>query len=146
MSPLFTTAPHLLNTFDFLSYRVFLRPFPIASLIYAMVNPGGFSGLRKKFLDDQQAAYNAAVEGNHSADTLADIQRRYFKRFPVTISHSEDPTEEFLGSVDDDAPDPELSPPDRANMECEGYDRAQRVYELQVAEIKMRKAVRYVLL
>lgn len=111
-----------------------------------MVNPGGFSGLRKKFLDEQQAIYNTAVEGKHAADTLADIQRRYFKRFPVTLSQSEDPTEEFLATVDDDAPDPELAPPDRANMDTEGYDRAKRVYELQVMEIKMRKAVCDVLL
>lgn len=110
-----------------------------------MVNPGGFSGLRKAFLDDQQAAYNAAVEAKNAADTLADIQRRYFKRFPVSLLHSEDPTEEFLASVDDNAPDPELSPPDRANMDSVGYDRAKRVYELQVIEIKMRKAVRYAL-
>lgn len=106
-----------------------------------MVNPGGFSGLRKKFLDDQQPAYNAAVEAKHAADTLADIQRRYFKRFPVTLSHNEDPTEEFIATVDDNAPDPELAPPDRANMDSEGYDRAKRVYEFQVVEIRMRKAV-----
>lgn len=107
-----------------------------------MVNPGGFSGLRKKFLDDEQAAYNAAVEAKRAADTLADIQRRYFKRFPVTLAHNEDPTEDFLASVDDNAPDPELTSPNRANMDSDdGYDRAKRVYELQVLEIKMRKAV-----
>ncbi|KJA18011.1 hypothetical protein HYPSUDRAFT_205740 [Hypholoma sublateritium FD-334 SS-4] len=106
-----------------------------------MVNPGGFSGLRKNFLDNEQATYNVAVEAKRAADTLADIQRRYFKRFPVTLSHNEDPTDDFLASVDDDAPDPELTPPNRANMDSDdAYDRAKRVYELQIIEIKMRKA------
>lgn len=107
-----------------------------------MVNPGGFTGLRKDFLDSEQEAYNAAVEGNHAADILADIQRRYFKRFPVSIPFSEEPTREFLDSVDDDAPDPELQPPSKdLDLNPEAFARAQRVYEFAVKELKMRKAV-----
>ncbi|KJA12838.1 hypothetical protein HYPSUDRAFT_119402, partial [Hypholoma sublateritium FD-334 SS-4] len=74
-----------------------------------MVNPGTFKGLRLKFLNDQQALYASAVDGKHINDAVADIQRRYFKRFPVTLPHSDEPTEEFLASVDDNAPDPELA-------------------------------------
>ncbi|KJA15176.1 hypothetical protein HYPSUDRAFT_149496, partial [Hypholoma sublateritium FD-334 SS-4] len=105
----------------------------------AMVNPGGFSGLRKAFLDAEQETYNAAVEDNRAADTLADIQRRYFKRFPLSLPFSEEPTEEFLNSVDDAAPDPELKPPSK-DMSPEAFARAQRVYEFEVKELKMRKA------
>ena len=107
-----------------------------------MVNLGGFQGLRKKFLDNQQDFYAAAVDDNHAADAVADIQRRYFKRFPVTLSHTEEPTEESLAAVDDNAPDPEFNPPQQGTLSDEAYARAQRVYEFQIAELKMRKAVR----
>lgn len=107
-----------------------------------MVNPGGYQGSRKQFLDDQQEFYAAAVEDKRIADAVADIQRRYFKRFPLTLSHSEEPTEDFLAAVDDDAPDPELSPPQHGTLTDEAYARARRVYEFQVKELTMRKAVR----
>lgn len=106
-----------------------------------MVNPGSFTGLRRQFLDSQSDIYAAAVKEKHVADTVADIQRRYFKRFPLTLSHSEEPTKEFLDSVDDDAPDAELAPPVLDGLEPDASARAVRVYELRVAELKMRKEV-----
>lgn len=106
-----------------------------------MVNPGTFTGLRKAFLDSQQDVYAAAVKGKHVADTVADIQRRYFKRFPITLSHSEEPTTEFLDAVDDDAPDPELKPPELDGLSDDAKARAARVHELRIAELKMRKDV-----
>lgn len=105
-----------------------------------MVNPGGFKGIQKEFLEAQQELYNAAVEGNHVADTVADIQRRYFKRFPVTICHNKDPSEEFLAAVDDTAPDPEILPPSK-DLSPSSFDCAQRTYELQTDELRLRKAV-----
>ena len=107
-----------------------------------MVNPGSFTGLRKQFLDSQQAIYAAAVKGKYVADAVADIQRRYFKRFPITLPHTEDPTQESIDSVDDDAPDPELKPPVLDGLEPDAQARAQRVYEFSIAELKMRKDVR----
>lgn len=106
-----------------------------------MVNPGAFAGKRRAFLDAQQELYAAAAAANHVNDTVADIQRRYFKRFPVTLSHTEEPTEEALAAVDDDAPDPELAPPRDEGMDPDAYSRAKRVYEFQCNELKMRKAV-----
>ena len=113
----------------------------ISYLLVEMVNPGGFQGLRKKFLDDQQDFYAAAVKDKHIADGVADIQRRYFKRFPLTLSHTEEPTDEFLATVDDNAPDPELCAPEKGTLSDEAYARACRVYEFQVKELTMRKAV-----
>ncbi len=107
-----------------------------------MVNPGGFTGLRRDFLEAEQEAYNAAADQGHAADVLADIQRRYFKRFPVSIPFTEEPTEEYLASVDDNAPDADLIPPSNDLLSPEDFARAQHVYELQVKELKTRKAVR----
>lgn len=110
-----------------------------------MVNPGSFSGRRKEFLNSQQDVYAAAVKGGHIADAVADIQRRYFKRFPTTLPHTQDPTQEFLDAVDDNAPDPEVSPPQAADFaNSEEHTRALRVYEFNKAEIKMRKDVRLI--
>ncbi len=106
-----------------------------------MVNPGGFSGLRREFLEEQQEAYNEAAEKGHAADTLADIQRRYFKRFPVSIPFTQEPTEAHLASVDDDAPDPEITPPSIDGLSAEAAAEAQRVYENQGKELKMCMAV-----
>ena len=110
-----------------------------------MFNPGTFSGRRKEFLDSQQELYAAAVKGGHIADAVADIQRRYFKRFPTTLLHTQDPTQEFLDAVDDNAPDPEVLPPQAADFtNPEEHARAARVYEFRQAEIKMRKDVRQI--
>lgn len=106
-----------------------------------MVNPGTFIGLRKEYLDSQKDVYAAAVKGKHVADTVADIQRRYFKRFPITLSHSVEPSKESLDAVDDDAPDPELKPPELDGLEPAAQARAVRVHELRIAELKMRKDV-----
>lgn len=106
-----------------------------------MVNPGSFVGRRRQFLADQAPLYAAAIQEGHVNDTVADIQRRYFKRFPITLSHSEEPTEEFLAAVDDAAPDPELTAPLNDGMEPAAFARAQRVYEFQCKELQMRKSV-----
>lgn len=106
-----------------------------------MVNPGAFSGRRKAFLDDQKEVYAAAVAANHVNDTVADIQRRYFKRFPITLAHTEEPTEEHLAAVNDNDPDPELAPPRAEGLDPDAYARAKRVYEFQCNELKMRQAV-----
>lgn len=106
-----------------------------------MVNPGAFIGRRKQFLAEQEALYAAAIRDGHVNDTVADIQRRYFKRFPITLSHTEEPTEEFLAAVDDTAPDPELTAPSKDGTEPAAYARAQRVYEFQSKELQMRKSV-----
>ena len=107
-----------------------------------MVNPGAFTGLRKQFLDDQARLYAAAVEGRHVNDSVADIQRRYFKRFPITLPHTQEPSDESLAAVDNAAPDPEFKAPSNDGMEPAAYARAQRVYKLQVKELQMRKSVR----
>ena len=90
-----------------------------------MVNPGAFTGLRKQFLDDQARLYAAAVEGRHVNDSVADIQRRYFKRFPITLPHTQEPSDESLAAVDDAAPDPEFKAPSNDGMEPAAYARAR---------------------
>ena len=77
-----------------------------------MVNPGAFLGSRKIFLQSQKAEYNAGVVGGYAADALAQIQRKYFKRYPIDMPHDEEPSTERLATVDDEAADEELEGPD----------------------------------
>ncbi|KAF9039393.1 hypothetical protein BJ165DRAFT_1322946, partial [Panaeolus papilionaceus] len=72
-----------------------------------MVNPGVFQGCRKEFLVSQKPNYEAAVHSGHSKDAITIIQRKYHKRFPITLPHDEEPLQEHWDSVDDDAPDEE---------------------------------------
>ncbi|KAF9039080.1 hypothetical protein BJ165DRAFT_1303268, partial [Panaeolus papilionaceus] len=72
-----------------------------------MVNPGAFQGLRRDFLMSQKPSYEDAVNSGHSKDAIAIIQRKYHKRFPPSLPHDQNPSEQHLRSVDDDAPDDE---------------------------------------
>lgn len=102
-----------------------------------MVNPGAFQGLRKQFLMNEKPAYTAGVQGGFAADALANIQRRYFRRFPIDLPHDQEPTVEWLAAVNDNAPDTEL--------EITGTDKLTSVeFEEAVAQLKeRRKLVKY---
>ena len=106
-----------------------------------MVNPGTFRGLRKEFLQGEKATYDEAVTGGYAADALANIQRRYFKRFPPELPLDEEPTRESLASVDDNAPDEELQPPDRDSCTQEEYDARLQEFEERGKVVALRKVV-----
>ena len=77
-----------------------------------MVNPGVFQGSQKNFLLGERPSYSIVVEGGYAADALALIQCHYFKRYPVELPHTEEPSPEFLVNVDDNAPEVEVPEPD----------------------------------
>lgn len=106
-----------------------------------MVNPGSFPGSRGEFIDAQTDLYAEAVKDNHIGDTLADIQRCFFKRFPATLEDSEEPSEEWLAKVDDDAPDDELRHPDVDGMDKDAADKALAEYTNLVARVQFKKDV-----
>jgi hypothetical protein len=107
-----------------------------------MVNPGAFSGTRKEFLTAQKSLFAEAMTNNHVADTVADVQRRYFKRYPISLPHTEEPDDEWLAHVDDNGPDADLLPPDKATLDEEALKLAQDAYDTQIRLLKFRKDVR----
>jgi len=107
-----------------------------------MVNPGSFKGARKEFLLAQKADYAASVVGGYTADCLADIQRRYFKRFPIEHEHNVDPPREWLDSIDDNAIDPEPVPPDEDSIADAEFEALQREWMGRRKAIIARKEVR----
>lgn len=70
-----------------------------------MVNPGAFLGSRHTFLLDQQERYSQSVRENWAADCVADVTRRYLKRYPIHLDHNTEPEPEWLAQVDDDLVD-----------------------------------------
>lgn len=108
-----------------------------------MVNPGAFRGVRKDFLMSEKAAYAAGVEGGYAKDAVANIQRRYFKRFPLDLPHDEDPKPEYLATVDDDGPDNEPEEPDEKSMSPEEYTEAVKKLDERRKLLSFRKAVSF---
>lgn len=106
-----------------------------------MVNPGAFRGLRDAFLVEQKPKYAAAILGNYTAECVADIQRRYFKRFPIELEHNKEPEPEFLAGVDDNDIDPEPIAPDEASMTLTEFQAATEEFANRRKLIEARKEV-----
>jgi len=126
-----------------LVFDLFLTGMALTSISSRMVNPGVFRGSRKDFLLGEKAAYVAGVQGGYVHDALVDIQRKYLKRYPISLPHSEEPSSESLASIDDNAPDPEQEEPDKEKMEPEAYAEAMKAVEVCRSLIVYRKAVRF---
>ena len=94
-----------------------------------MVNPGAFRGSRKAFLIEQKPSYKAAVLGGFAAECICDIQRRFFKRYPIHLGDNEEPSEEDLAKVDDNAPDLDTAPPDPEMMSSEEYQKTITAFD-----------------
>jgi len=106
-----------------------------------MVNPGAFQGSRKEFLLSQKPLYKAGVLGGYAADALSQIQRKYFKRYPIDLPHQEEPSVEWLAAVDDDAPDVEQEAPDASTSNDEELAAAvERMAERRLL-LSFRQAV-----
>jgi hypothetical protein len=89
----------------------------------------------------QKLDYSAGVTGGYAADALVLIQRKYLKRFPIDLQHNEEPTEEWLASVNDDGPDPDPVPPDIESLSEEDYNAAMKELEERQKLLAFRKAV-----
>ena len=105
------------------------------------MNPGAFHGQQKDFLLGEKAAYTAGVDGGYTKDTIALIQRRYLKCFPIDLPHDQELTAEHLQAVKDDEPEPEHTAPDDTKMGPEEYEAAVKAFEERQKLLKFRKGV-----
>ncbi|KAJ3494137.1 hypothetical protein NLJ89_g10871 [Agrocybe chaxingu] len=126
------------------------KPLPIFIVRNTMVNPGAFKGMRKQFLLSEKHTYALGVEGGYAADALANIQRRYFKRFPIDMPHNVEPTADFLAKVRDHEPEKEYELPDEDKLSAEDYTAAvlklrerQKLIKFRKAQIKRWMAYQY---
>lgn len=106
-----------------------------------MPNPGSFLGSRFEFLRAQNRLYAAAVVANTKEECIADIQRRYFKRYPIDLEHNVEPTPEFLASVNDDEADPEVIAPDPNLLSSEEFKKASEAFNERQELVVFRKKV-----
>ena len=109
-----------------------------------MVHPGAFQGSRKEFLIGEKSKYRDAVAGGFVKDAIADIQRRYFKRFPIDLPDSEEPSPEHLASVDDSEPDPEPPVPEKEELNPEEYKEQMEKLEARRKSVVLRKDVMWI--
>lgn len=110
-----------------------------------MPNPGSYKGSRGQFLKDQQVRYTQAVKDGNINDVVIDIQRRYFKRYPITLAHNKEPSQDWLDQVNDDAPDPEIEPPNVNGMSPKDASNALAEHADLMEQLKDRKDVSYTL-
>jgi len=106
-----------------------------------MVNPGAFQGLRKQFLMNEKSAYKAGVLGGYAADALANIQRRYFRRFPIDLPHDQEPTVEWLAGVNDNAAEIELELTGTNKLTSVEFEEAVALLKERRQLVEYRKAV-----
>lgn len=110
-----------------------------------MPNPGTFTGPRGEFLKAQKELYAQAMKDGDVNDIVANIQRRYLKRWPITLPHNQEQSQEWLDNVDDDTPDEELRAPNVDGMSPEDASEALAAFKKLMEELKGRKDVRYIL-
>jgi len=95
---------------------------------------------RYDFLAGEKAAYKLAVLGGFQSDCIADIQRRFFKRFPISLPSDEEPTDKALALVDDSALDPEYPAPD-TSLDDKAFVEAQAAFRERQERLKKEKEV-----
>jgi hypothetical protein len=108
----------------------------------AMSPRAAFSGLRLKFMEEQLEGYVTAVVESRENDFVLDVQRRYFKRFPLSLPHDVEPSKEALDTLDDNAPDPEIKEPNQKDMSDEDYKAAKNAFDHNCTLLRFRKEVR----
>lgn len=106
-----------------------------------MLARAAFSGLRLQFMEEQLEGYATAVVESRDNDFVLDVQRRYFKRFPLSLSHDVEPSQESLDSVNDNTSDPELQEPNQKDMSDEEYKDAKSIFDHNCALLHFRKDV-----
>ncbi len=86
-----------------------------------MVHPGTFQGKHKHFLMSKREGYVQAVQEDRAAEQIADVFRRYIKRFPISMPDNVEPSDEDLAKIDDSALDPETVVPDESSLPLDQY-------------------------
>jgi len=68
-------------------------------------------------------------------------ERRYFKRFLITMPDDQEPDSEALASVDDSEPDVEFAAPEEHQMSPEDYIVALKEFAKRQKDITFKKGV-----
>lgn len=72
---------------------------------------GAFSCKQKVFLESKRPYFATAVDNKQMGDAVDVILWQYFKCFPINLNDKEEPSDDALAAVDDDAADPEVNEP-----------------------------------
>lgn len=97
-----------------------------------MVAAPAFCGSRLVFLQEHRILYAQALANSTHKQFVTNFTRRYFKRYPITLDHKEEPSAEHINSVNDDVVDEEVDISTLSNEEMTRH----------VADIKFRRGVK----
>jgi stress response protein YsnF len=106
-----------------------------------MPTPALFVGKPLAFLKTTYPDYREAVKNEASKEEALKIVRRFNKRFSPLKDLSNEPSDEFINSVDDDEPDEGYEKPDPKTMSEEEYKKKLRVYKDRMKAAQTRKEV-----
>jgi hypothetical protein len=88
-----------------------------------------FQGKPLAFLKSTVADYSEAVKQNQKHEEGLSIVRRFHKRFDIGKPLSDEPSDEFLASVDDDAPDTTYPRPDKESLTEPEYEQELKKWQ-----------------
>jgi hypothetical protein len=107
-----------------------------------MPTPSLFVGKPLAFLKSAYPDYRKAVENQAGKEEALKITRCFHKRFSPLKDLSEEPSDEFLESIDDDDPDKQYEKPDPKTMGKTEYKKKLKRYSKMMKTAQTRKEVR----
>jgi len=106
-----------------------------------MPSKPAFEGKRLAFLSGEKDRYYAAVKNMIGPDVVKDIQRKFLLRFNIDLPSTEEPSDEFLESIDDSKPAPEYPVPDPDSMSEEEYENKNKTWKARQKRVQAKKRV-----
>ncbi|KAK7047255.1 hypothetical protein VNI00_006922 [Paramarasmius palmivorus] len=104
-----------------------------------MARRAAFKGSRLEFLTTHLDEYRKAADEGCDSEVIADITRRYLKRYPETLEHNVEPSSEHLATVNDDVADAELVPPVRKEGQSDqDFEKALAEYDAMKKRVAFR--------
>jgi hypothetical protein len=106
-----------------------------------MPSKPAFEGKVLEYMNMQKERYFVAIKNGMDADVLMDIQRGFLLRFDIDKPLSQEPSDEFLRSVNDSLPAPEIQPPDETKLSSQEYEGRKKEWKERQGRISKRKHV-----
>lgn len=106
-----------------------------------MVNPGTFRGKALVYLESCREKFAKGFDDGIVRDVATDIIRGFFMRFSPDTPLNEDPTDEFLATINDDRPAEEYPFPEVEGTSPEEFELQMNRWQTRQETIAYRTRV-----
>jgi len=106
-----------------------------------MPSKSAFEGKRLAFLSGEKKRYYGAIKNMIGQDIVKDIQQKYLLRFNIDLPSTEEPSDEFLETIDDSKPAPEYPVPDPEALSEAEYEKENAKWKGRQKRVKAKKRV-----